>query len=172
MTQLPENLNTEARMRHELLQLLIGRNAHMTFVDATADFPMEHINSKPANVPYTFWHLVEHLRIAQLDILEFIRDPDYQSPEWPAGYWPEAQAEATAEEWQSSLAAFAEDQAQLAALVQDRDVDLLVELPHAPGYTLIREILVVADHNAYHVGELAILRQGMGLWRDESSGVL
>ena len=172
MNQTTENLTPEERTRHELLQLLIGRNAHMALADATADFPMEHINSRPPNVPYTFWHLVEHLRIAQSDILEFIRDADYVSPEWPSGYWPAPDAQATADAWQGSLVAFHEDQDQLSAFVKDPEVDLLAELPHAPGYTILREILVVADHNAYHVGELAILRQLMDLWPAENSGVL
>ena len=164
MNRPPSNMNADERTRHELLQLLNGRNAHMTFADATADFPIEHINSRPPNVPYTFWHLVEHLRIAQSDILEFIRDADHESPEWPAGYWPAADALAGEQEWQQSLAAFAEDQEQLAALIQDPAVNLLAEMPHAPGYTIYREILLAADHNAYHVGELAILRQVMNLW--------
>lgn len=172
MNQTLENLTPEERTRHELLQLLNGRNAHMTFADATTRFPPEYINSRPPNVPYTFWHLVEHIRIAQSDILEFISEADHKSPDWPDGYWPDADTNASAEEWQQSLDAFAADQAQLAAFIQDREIDLTAELPHAPGYTIFREILVVADHNAYHTGELAILRQVMGVWPEESSGVL
>ncbi len=172
MNQPDEIKSADARMRHELLQLLNGRNAHMTFDDAVADFPMDHINSRPPGVPYTFWHLVEHLRIAQSDILEFIRDPQYESPAWPTGYWPDPQARASAEDWRRSLGAFAADQDQLARLVEDPGSDLLAELPHAPGYTIFREIVLVADHNAYHVGELAILRGVMGLWPGENAGVL
>lgn len=164
MQKPPTNLNEETRLRHELVQLLAGRQAHMTLDDAVADFPMEHINSFPPNVPYTFWHLVEHLRIAQADILEFIINPDYKAPAWPEGYWPAPDTRASEEEWQHSLSAFAGDQAQLAGLVQDPAVDVTAELPHAPGYTILREVNVVADHNAYHVGELGILRQVMELW--------
>lgn len=164
MNKPPVNLTADARLRHELVALLNGRQAHMTLADAVANFPLDHINSFPPNVPYSFWHLVEHLRIAQSDILEFIHDPDYQAPEWPAGYWPAPDARASEADWQQSLAAFAADQDQLAALIQAPDVDLLAELPHAPGYTILREINVVADHNAYHVGELAIFRQIMDLW--------
>ena len=172
MNQAFEDLTREERTRRELLQLLNGRNAHMTFANATAKFPPDHINSRPPNVPYTFWHLVEHLRLAQADILEFIVDAGYEAPAWPEGYWPTPDAQASEEEWQQSLAAFAVDQTQLAALIQDPQIDLTAEMSHAPGYTILREILLVADHNAYHVGELAILRQVMGVWPEESSGVL
>jgi hypothetical protein len=172
MNQAPQNLTPEERTRHDLLQLLNGRNAHMDIADATANFPVEHINSRPPNVPYTFWHLVEHLRLAQADILEFIVDARYEAPAWPEDYWPAPDTRASEEEWLQSLAAFATDQAQLAALVQDPQTDLTAELPHAPGYTIFREILLVADHNAYHVGELAILRQVMGLWPAVTSDVL
>jgi hypothetical protein len=151
-------------LREQLKQLLDGRNAHMSFDDAVADFPLELINTRPPNVPYTFWHLVEHLRIAQWDILDFCRNPDYQHIEWPAGYWPAPGAEATAEDWQHTVESFRADKAQLLALIEDPAVDLLADLPHAPGYSLLREINVVADHNAYHVGELGILRQIMNAW--------
>jgi hypothetical protein len=160
----PSNLGENARLRHELLALLNGRQAHMTLTDAIDNFPLDHINSFPPNVPYTFWHLVEHLRIAQHDILHFILDPDYEAPPWPEGYWPPAESRAGEGDWQKSLADFAADQEQLAAIIQDPGVDLYAELAHAPGYTILREINVVADHNAYHVGELAIFRQIMDLW--------
>jgi hypothetical protein len=164
MSKPPENLNEEARLRHELVALLNGRQAHMSLADAVANFPVEHINSFPPNVPYTFWHLLEHLRIAQSDILEFIINPDYQSPPWPEGYWPAPEARASVEDWQQSFAAFTADQEQLVKLARDPDIDLSAELPHAPGYTILREIIVAADHNAYHTGELAIFRQIMDLW--------
>ena len=157
-------MNNENLIRQQLQQLLDGRNAHLTFDDAVADFPLELINTRPPKVPYTFWHLVEHLRIAQWDILDFIRNPNYQALDWPAGYWPDPAAQATAEEWQNSLTLFRADRDQLSALIEDTETDLYAELPHAPGYTILREIMVVADHNAYHIGELAILRQVMDAW--------
>jgi hypothetical protein len=164
MNKPPENLSDEARLRHELVALLNGRQAHMTLVEAVSDFPMAHINSYPPTVPYTFWHLLEHLRIAQSDILDFILNPDYQSPPWPEGYWPEPDTTARKDDWEKSIAEFTSDQERLVNIAQDLEVDLLAELPHAPGYTIYREIMVAADHNAYHVGELGILRQIMGLW--------
>jgi hypothetical protein len=151
-------------LRQQILQLLTGRNAHFTFEDAVADFPHKAINRQPPNVPYTPWHLVEHLRIAQWDILEFMRDPDHVSPEWPKGYWPDPEAATNPAGWKQSLDRFRADLAAVEAMVQDPDLEMTAELPHAPGYTYLREFFLVADHNAYHVGEFAILRQVMGTW--------
>ncbi len=157
-------MNDDQIMRDQLLALLRGGHAHLTFDQAVADFPPDRINSQPPNVPYTPWHLLEHLRIAQWDILEFIRDPQHVSPEWPAGYWPAPDEETDEAGWQQTLAAFRADLKALEALVTDPTTDLLAELRHAPGYTILREVLLVADHNAYHIGEFAILRQVMGTW--------
>jgi len=151
-------------LRQQLLQLLEGRNAHMTFEDAVADFPTGLINIRPPQVPYTFWHLVEHLRIAQWDILDFINNAKYVYRAWPEGYWPDISAEAAVEEWKASIVQFRNDRELLANIVRNDHIDIFAELDHAPGYTILREILVVADHNAYHIGELAILRQVMGAW--------
>ena len=157
-------MTTEHDLREHVLQLLRGGNAHLTFEDAVTGFPMDRINDRPPNVPYSPWHLLEHIRIAQWDILEFVRNPAHVSPEWPRGYWPDPAATADATRWQQTLRAFREDMAALEALAEDDSVDLGAPLPHAPGYTLLRELLLVADHNAYHLGEFAILRQVMGTW--------
>lgn len=151
-------------LRNQLLQVLSGRNAHFTFDDVVKDFPIEAINQRPPNVGYTPWHLIEHLRIAQRDILEFMRNPDHISPKWPEGYWPKLEDKAGEAEWLDSLSAFRQDLKVIEAIVIDPKIDLLTELPHASGYTYLREILLVADHNAYHIGEFAILRQVMGTW--------
>ena len=157
-------MTTEHDLRAHVLQLLRGGNAHLTFEDAVTGFPMDRINDRPPHVPYSPWHLLEHIRIAQWDILEFVRNPAHVSPEWPRGYWPDPAATADAARWQQTLRAFREDMAALEALAEDDSVDLGAPLPHAPGYTLLRELLLVADHNAYHLGEFAILRQVMGTW--------
>jgi hypothetical protein len=154
-------------LRQHLMQLLEGRNAHLDFDGALADFPLEFINARPPNVPYTPWHLIEHLRIAQWDILEFVRDPEHISPAWPEGYWPAADAVADEEAWEESLIDFRSDLKAVKAIVNDPHINLADEIPHAPGYTFLREVLLVADHNAYHVGEFAILRQVMGTWPKE-----
>ena len=151
-------------IREQLVQVLTGRNAHFSFNDAVKDFPVDKINDRPPNVPYTPWHLVEHLRIAQWDILEFTRNPDHVSPRWPEGYWPDREATADVGTWRASLAAFRSDLKAVVEIVMDPDIDLSSEIPHAPGYTYLREVLLVADHNAYHIGEFSILRQVMGTW--------
>ena len=151
-------------LRQQIVALLTGRNAHYTFDDAVADFPLEAINTRPPSVPYTPWHLVEHLRIAQWDILQFMCDPAHVSPDWPKGYWPDPQSTTDEAGWHHSLEAFRADLAAIVKMVEDPSVDLASELRHAPGYTYLREFLLVADHNAYHVGEFAILRQIMGTW--------
>ena len=151
-------------LRQQILQLLTGRNAHYTFDDAVAGFPLEAINTQPPNVLYTPWHLVEHLRIAQWDILEFMRDPAHVSPEWPTGYWPDPSSTTNAAGWLASLDNFRADLETVKQMVKDESLDITSEIPHAPGYTYLREFLLVADHNAYHIGEFAILRQVMGTW--------
>ncbi len=157
-------MTTDDRLRADLLRLLQADDAHMTFEDAVADFPADAINRRPPNVGYTPWHLVEHLRLTQVDILEYIRDPEWVSPDWPIGYWPDPSAEATPAQFAASVEQFLADRAALAELVADPASDLLAPIPHTPGHSILREVRIVADHNAYHVGEFAILRQVMGTW--------
>lgn len=156
---------SDTTLRDQLLALLQGGNAHLTFDQAVAEFPAAAMNQTPPSVSYTPWHLLEHVRIAQWDILEFVRDPDHVSPEWPKGYWPDRGATTDAAGWEATIAAIHADLAALEAIVRNPAIDLTAELPHAPGYTYLREVLLVADHNAYHIGEFAILRQVMGTWR-------
>ncbi len=151
-------------VRQQLLALLRGGHAHMDYDSMIADFPMDRINEAPPNVPYSPWHLLEHLRITQWDILEFIQDPDHDSPEWPRGYWPSPGATADEEQWNATVNEFKNDLQDLIALVEASETELYADLPHAEGYTILREILLVADHNAYHIGEFAILRQVMDTW--------
>ncbi|MGD9093693.1 MAG: DinB family protein [Anaerolineales bacterium] len=157
-------MSNDQVVREQMLFLLGGGNAHLTFDQAVADFPLEAINSHPPNVDYTPWHLLEHIRIAQWDILEFSRDPGHVSPEWPEGYWPNPEAQADQAQWEETILSFRRDLKALQEIIKDPSTDLYSDLPHAPGYNILREILLVADHNAYHIGELAILRQVMGLW--------
>ncbi len=151
-------------LRKELLALLDGRNAHMSFDDVIADFPLEHINSKVPLTPYSFWHFVEHIRIAQWDILEFIRNPNHISPPYPEGYRPGPEQRTNATGWQKSIEGMQADLEALREIVRDRNTDLFGPIPHARSYTIFREIVLAADHNAYHVGELAIMRQVMDIW--------
>jgi len=151
-------------LRSELLEILDSRDAHMSFDDAVADFPAEAINARPPNVDYTPWHLLEHLRITQRDILDYVRDPGYVAPEWPKDYWPPLDLLAGPDELAATLTSFRSDQAALRAIVADPVTDPFAVIPWSPGHTLAREIRIVADHNAYHIGEFAILRQIMGTW--------
>jgi DinB superfamily len=154
-------------LRRELIELLDGEGAHMSFEEAVDRFPDDAINDRAPNVDYTPWHLLEHLRLTQVDILEYVRDPEYVSPPWPAGYWPDRDATATPTQFAGTIEAFLGDRAALRAMVADESVDLLAPITWTPGHTLLREVRIVADHNAYHVGEFAILRQVMGTWPAE-----
>ncbi len=166
-TDLPRHETAE--LVHLALDLLDGRDAHLPFDDAVEHFPASAINLRPPNVTYTPWHLLEHLRISQRDILEYARDPAYVSPAWPEGYWPAPDAVATAAEFDRSIAAFRADHDALRALVMDTP-DLLAPIPHTPGHSLLREVRLAAAHNAYHIGEFAILRQVMGTWPADRAG--
>jgi hypothetical protein len=157
-------MNAESVVREQLLHLLRGGDAHMTFEEAVEDFPMASINTFFPNGTYTPWHLLEHLRITQWDILDFIRNPNYQEIEWPKDYWPPQDQKATEEDWKQTISSFQADTQALQALVIDPQTDLYVAIPHGSGQTIFREILVVADHNAYHIGEFGIMRQVMGTW--------
>ena len=151
-------------VREQLLALLNGGNAHMSFEQAIAQFPPEHFNTMPPHIAYTPWHLLEHIRIAQWDILEFILNPDHKSPQWPSEYWPHPAEDADNDQWNRTISLFLSNLQTLRDMVVDPDRDLYAPIPHASDYTIFREILVVADHNAYHLGEFAILRQVMGTW--------
>ncbi len=151
-------------LRRELLALLEGGNAHMGFAEVVADFPPEHINSKPPHTPYSFWHFVEHIRIAQWDILEFIRNPRHVSPDYPEGYRPRPTEKTDERGWQNSVNGVLADLESLQEIVRDPKTDFFAPIPHARSYTIFREIVLAADHNAYHVGELAVLRQVMNIW--------
>ena len=152
------------RLRRQLIAFLDGVGARMPFDEAVADFPEEAINAFPPNVEYTPWHLLEHIRLTQLDILEYITDPGYDERTWPDDFWPDSKATATREEFDATVAGFMADRAALRALVVDEDRDLFAVIPGSPGHTLLREARIIGDHNAYHVGEFAILRQIMETW--------
>jgi hypothetical protein len=154
----------EQALRAQLADLLERGNAHMAFEQAVADYPMEQSNTVFPNGSYTAWHLLEHLRRAQWDILDFIRNPAYQEQEWPKDYWPAQDERATVAMWQETIRAFLADRAALCAIALDPATDLYAPIAWGDGQTVLRELLVVSDHNAYHVGEFAVMRQAMGTW--------
>lgn len=157
-------MDRNPRTREQIIGLLRGGHAHLPFSEAVADFPVAHINTRPPNVDYTFWHLLEHLRLTQEDILEYLTQANYREREWPADYWPAPDAEATPADWQATIDAFNRDLEAIVAIVADEQTDLLDTVPSHDEHTILREALIIADHNAYHIGELAILRQVCDAW--------
>jgi hypothetical protein len=151
-------------LREQVLALIDGQGAHMPFDAAVADFPDDAINVRPPNVTYSPWQLLEHLRLTQADILDYIRNRAYVGRSWPDDYWPAPDATATPEQFRLTIEGFKSDRAALRDLVTDPATDLLATIPNTPGHTILREARVVGDHNAYHIGEFAILRQVMGTW--------
>lgn len=156
-------------LREELVFLLERGNAHTSFEEAVAAYPMEQINTIFPNGSYTSWHLLEHLRLAQWDILDFIRNPQYQERAWPQEYWPPRDQQASPDDWQRTIHDFLADRQELRAIIMDPQNDLWAPIPQGTGQTIAREIMVVADHNAYHIGEFAIMRQVMGTWDSSHS---
>jgi uncharacterized damage-inducible protein DinB len=152
-------------LRQHLLDLLRGRNAHADFDTTVADLPSRLRGVKPPGAPHTAWQLLEHMRIAQWDILEFSRDAKHKSPAWPEGYWPKTEAPPTAAAWNNSLRSFRADLKAMAKLIADKKTDLFAPIPHGAGQTILREALLVADHNSYHLGQMVLLRRLLGTWK-------
>jgi DinB family protein len=150
-------------LREHLLYLLRDGGAHAGFDDAVGDWPVQLAGVKVANFPHTVWMLLEHLRLAQWDILEFSRNPKHASPKWPEGYWPESESPPSEKAWRSSIVAFKKDLRAVAQLVASEQTDLYAKIPWGDGQTILREALLVADHNAYHLGQLVALRKSIGI---------
>ena len=153
-------------LREHVLYLLHGGGAHLDFEKAVGGLPGHLRGVKPSGVPFTAWRLLEHLRLAQRDILEFSRNPKYVSPDWPGGYWPEGDAPPDDAAWDQSVKNFRADLQAMEKLVADPSTDLYARIPHGTGQTILREALLVADHNAYHLGQIVLLRRLVGAWRD------
>lgn len=149
-------------LREQLIQLLDSEHAHLKFDDAVKDFPPELRGKRPAGSPHSAWELLEHLRIAQSDILEFTRDPNHASPKFPDGYWPSTEAPPTDTAWDESVAAYRADLRAFSALTADESIDLFARIAHGDGQTVLREILLAADHNAYHLGQLVLVKKILG----------
>jgi hypothetical protein len=159
-------MNNMQALRQHLIDLLNGGNAHLDFDKAVADMPVALRGARPAGLPHSAWRLLEHVRIAQWDILEFSRNPKHISPAFPEGYWPSGDAPPTETAWDESVAAFHKDLQAMIDLVAEADSDLFTPFPHGQGQTLLREALLVADHNAYHLGQLVIVRRLLGAWAE------
>ncbi|QDT59483.1 DinB superfamily protein [Stieleria bergensis] len=157
---------SDQSLREHVLYLLKGGGAHLDFEKAIADLPEEFRGKRVERVSHTPWRLLEHLRICQWDILEFARDPDHVSPDFPDGYWPKDDGPPSSEAWDNSIQAFRDDLQSMIDMISDPETDLYARIPHGDGQTILREALLVADHNAYHLGQLVFLRQCLGAWED------
>jgi DinB superfamily len=160
-------MNEIARLREHLLALLRGEGAHLDFESAIADLPENLRGARPSGLPHTPWRLVEHMRIAQWDILKFSIDPHHVSPEFPDGYWPIGDAPPDPSAWDRTITAFRADLEVMQRLVSDPATDLFAPIPGGQGQTILREALLVADHNAYHLGQLVVVRRLLGAWDNE-----
>lgn len=146
-------------LRKQLVEVLRGGHAHATFDDTVEGFPVKQAGVRPGNMPHSGWELLEHMRIAQNDILEFSSSANYISPKWPDGYWPASPAPSSEAEWRKSVQLFREDLAAFEALLQDPRQDLNRPFPWGDGQTLLREALLIIDHNSYHLGQLMLVRR-------------
>ena len=158
-------MDHDQKLREHVLDLLRGGGAHLDFEKAVEGLPAELRGAKPDGVPHSPWRLLEHLRICQWDILEYSRNPKHVSPKFPEGYWPASDAPPSDEAWDESIAAFRADLEAMQDLVRDPRTDLMAQIPHGePGHTILREALLVADHNSYHLGQLIVVRRALGAW--------
>lgn len=151
-------------LRDQLVALLCAEEAHVSLDRAIEGFPPSRYGDRPDGAPHSAWELVEHMRRVQRDLLDFCVDPDYVPPEWPDDYWPDRPAPESPEEWVDSVASFREDRMALVRLIESDQINLLDLVPRGEGETFFREVLLAADHTAYHVGQLVLLRRLMGEW--------
>lgn len=154
-------------LRRHAVYLLEGGGAHVDFATAVLDLPPELRGAHAPGLPHTAWQLLEHMRIAQWDILEFSRNPKHVSPEFPKGYWPDSDAPAEETAWEKSVREFRHDLRAVAKLVKNPRTDLFSKISWGNGQTILREALLLADHNAYHIGQLVLLRRALGAWPND-----
>jgi hypothetical protein len=150
-------MNKDTEIRTHILELLEGKSAHIDIASALKDFPLELINENVGGSPHTAWQLLEHIRIAQWDILDFCTNPDYKQMKWPDDYWPKG--DGTPETWRRLVKQILDDIQAMRDLVSDEENDLFAKIPHGDGQTILREALLVADHNAYHLGQLVLVKK-------------
>jgi hypothetical protein len=159
-----KTVNHDQALRKHLVALLKGGEAHVHFMDAIEGFPEAKRGSFVEGLPHTGWQLMEHVRIAQWDILEFSRDAKHVSPGFPEGYWPKTPGPPDGAAWEKSVQGFQDDLQEMIKLVKNPKTDLCAAIPHGDGKTILREALLMADHNAYHLGQLVDLRRALGAW--------
>jgi hypothetical protein len=153
-------------LREHLQKLIAGKEAHVDWDSALRDVPEKLRGKTPDGSPHSLWEILEHTRIAQRDILEFSRNAKHVSPDWPSGYWPKTSAPANAAAWEKSVSQFRADKEEMAKLVMDPETDLGKPIPHGSGQTVLREALLIADHNSYHLGQFVLLRRLLNSWQE------
>ena len=158
-------MDHDKSLRTHLVKLLTGSEAHADFEAAIRDLPADLRGKIPKGAEHSPWQLIEHLRIAQWDILEFSRNPEYQHRKWPDDYWPKSPAPADAKAWDHSILESRKDLRIFCDIIEDKSTDLFAKIPHGEGQTILREALLLADHNAYHVGQLILVRRLLGAWK-------
>jgi hypothetical protein len=156
----------EKLLREHLTNLLSGGGAHLDWKASFAGIPPKLRGVRPRGLPHSLWEMLEHMRIAQWDILEFSRNPKHVSPDWPEGCWPGSPEPPNSQAWEKSLKLFARDLAAMEKLVANPKTDLFARIPHGTGQTILREALLVADHNAYHLGQVVFIRRLLGAWKE------
>ncbi|HUL33219.1 MAG TPA: DinB family protein [Candidatus Eisenbacteria bacterium] len=152
----------EILLQEYVVELLQCGQAHITFEDAVKNWPAKSRGIRPKGAAHSPWEVLEHMRLAQWDILEFTRNPKHVSPEWPSGYWPKSPVPPTAKSWDNTIKSFRADRSAMIEIVKKKSTDFFTPLAHGTGQTVLREALLVADHNAYHLGELLVLRRLLG----------
>ncbi len=162
-----DDASAGAEAKRRIVSALRGEGAHLQFTDAVHGFPESLVNTAPDHVPYTFWHQIEHIRICQGDILQYIIDPNYVSPEWPGGYWPARSLTADRTAWDETVEQYHSDLEKFVRLIERDETDLLEPVLHNAGRSILGSALIVVDHTAYHLGEFVMGRQMLGSWKSE-----
>ncbi len=155
-------MDTQQELKQQLLNYLEGEHAHKSLDGAVKGFPTGLMNTRHDGVPYTFWQLLEHIRITQNDVIEFIQNPKYKEKEWPKDYWPKKDGDL--KQWKLSIINYKKDLQELKKIVKNPKTDLLAKIPHGQGQTLLREAMLIVDHNAYHIGEFILMRRTLNIW--------
>ncbi|HZR67276.1 MAG TPA: DinB family protein [Terriglobales bacterium] len=158
-------MNTDESLRKHLIELLEGGHAHATFDQVIGDIPAKFRGEIPNGLSHSAWMLLEHMRVAQWDILDFSRNANYKALKWPDDYWPKNAAPTSALAWEKSIERFRNDLEAMKKLVTDPKTDLFAKLPWGDGQTILREAMLVADHNAHHLGQLIDVRRLLGIWK-------
>ena len=158
-------MNNNKALREHLIYLLTDGGAHLKYEEAVKDMPAKLMGVRPEGSPHSPWELLEHLRITLWDILEFSRNPKHVSPDFPTGYWPKTQAPPNEKAWNKSVESFQTDLKAMVELVRNESTDLFAKIPHGDGQTILREAMLTADHNSYHLGQLVMVRRLLGAWQ-------